>query len=60
MIVYTHIAFKNGDPRVLATPFDSDGNKCGVDDGFKDFKFIYFATPIPGKLSHTTCLAKCP
>jgi hypothetical protein len=30
MIVVCGYAMKTGDPRVLVTPFDSDGNRCGM------------------------------
>ena len=60
MIAYSIIALENGDPKILAIPFDIDGNKCGLSSGFGDYKFIYFVKPYPGTLSRTTCLSECP
>ena len=45
LLVISIIGFKKGDPLLLATPFDPDGNACGESPGFKDFPFIYFSRP---------------
>jgi hypothetical protein len=29
MIAISAFAFAKGDPRIILTPFDSDGNRCG-------------------------------
>ena len=53
MIFVTFIGIKSGDPTRILTPFDSDGNECGmpnqsgkkngtVERDFTDYKFKYF------------------
>jgi hypothetical protein len=36
------------------------GKACGVDAGYEDYKYIYFAVPFFDNLNKTTCLKKCP
>lgn len=54
MIVVSAIAFSEGDPLKIFTPFDSDGNRCGLPDqtlsnttgnvmrDFTEYKYKYF------------------
>ena len=46
MVVISIYGFTNGDPANLATPFDSEGNQCGLDKGYSDFPYLYFTNPI--------------
>lgn len=46
MIVIAIYGFTNGDPAALATPFDSEGNQCGLTKGYSDFPYIFFANPV--------------
>jgi hypothetical protein len=61
---YTQIALSEGNPSVLASPFDTDGNQCGVKpERFLDYKFVYFLDPSGidvRKLQATACLKSCP
>ena len=36
--------FKNGDPKLIATPFDYRKQHCGFDKGFEDYPLIYYST----------------
>ena len=61
MGVYSYIGFRQGDPKVLAIPFDPDGNRCGLDKGFENHTYIYFAKPFITEGSiPTVCVSKCP
>jgi len=51
------MGFKQGDPAKLLTPFDSDGNQCGVSAGYEDYPIKYFdSLPEPGAV----CVSECP
>ena len=68
-------ALLNGKPELLATPFDASGstsqfsysttlsfsgNRCGLDDKYADFPYIYFATPFADWERRTVCVSECP
>jgi len=40
--VVGYYGFKNGDPKTLFAPLDSDGNFCGVTKGYEEYKLLYF------------------
>lgn len=52
-------AFKNGDYRKIAQPFDPDHRPCGI-DGQANYPYIYFVAPSPTTLYRTVCVEKCP
>lgn len=33
---------------------------CGISSGYKDYKYLYFWTPMKGYLNRTTCVKSCP
>jgi len=35
--------FQNGEPRILTSPLDADGNLCGFSSGFEDYPYLYYA-----------------
>ena len=35
--------YSNGDPKALLAPLDGTGNLCGVDTGYEDYPYLYFA-----------------
>ena len=55
-----YYGLSTGNPSVLAIPFDIEGNACGVDPGFENHKFIYFATPYVDYINRTVCVKECP
>ena len=68
--------FANGDPMLLLTTWDADGNGCGYRPATKDYPFLYFpaidynsaasasssgsATDIMKSLQFSTCVKTCP
>jgi len=49
LVAITGYAVSNGNPYAMITPFDSNGNKCGMKDqgadkkiDFTDYKYKYF------------------
>ena len=36
------------------------GKACGYDKGYEDYKFIYWAKPLPGNLHRFVCVKSCP
>lgn len=59
MISIAIYAFKNGDPKRLAIPYDPDHKPCGIED-YQDYPFIYFVSPTMDTLYRTTCVSECP
>jgi hypothetical protein len=54
-------AFQQGNPALLAQPFDEDKNQCGVDPNVIDFKKVYISNFISNltKISFV-CVKQCP
>lgn len=42
--------------------YDGDGKMCQYDEGYEDYKYLYFWTPLPSPeaLKRTTCVKTCP
>ena len=47
-----------GNFKKLSTAYDPDGKGCGID--YKDYPYIYFASPHSDSLWVTVCVQKCP
>jgi len=60
MVAVAAYGIHNGNPTILARGYDYDGNMCGVDKGYEDYKYLYFALPLTGHLTETLCLKTCP
>ncbi len=41
LIISAVYAFKEGSPYTYTYPSDTDGNICGIDKGFIEYKYIY-------------------
>ena len=48
MITITTYAYKNEQFSKFLTPTDADGNYCGLDDGFVDYPYVYYAIQCRG------------
>ena len=57
----TYFAISNGDPSILAKPYDPDYNACGEGKN-AGYPYIYFATPSDTEniLTNTVCVKECP
>lgn len=64
-----HYAVKNGDLDRLLVPTDSEGRKCGVDNGVVDKKYLLFfdllkcldpSVPLLGCPTPQICVSECP
>ena len=52
---------QNGNLKNIAQPYDSDGNRCGVDRGFEKFPLLYFDQPMStSAIKFTICVGSCP
>mmetsp|Transcript_4354 Transcript_4354/g.7346 ORF Transcript_4354/g.7346 Transcript_4354/m.7346 type:complete len:135 (+) Transcript_4354:103-507(+) len=70
MVGLSVYAFQTGDPVKLFTPYDSDGNQCGFNNGTNDlteypYKFFpsLFNAAVSGDtkyLYEAVCVKKCP
>jgi hypothetical protein len=66
MIVIAVLAFKQGDPIKILTPYDSVGHKCGaMNDTLKldltEFKYKLFTKPTDVKnMFSAVCVKECP
>jgi hypothetical protein len=49
-----------GNPTIIGRGYDSDGKICGIDDGYTDYKFLYWPVPKSGFLTNTVCVKACP
>ena len=66
-IVVAGFGFKEGKPSQLFYFYDEDGNACGHDPGYEDFKYLYFTSVISGlkkfdtdKMLDAFCVKECP
>eukprot|EP00919_Chromeraceae_sp_WS-2016_P036289 GHVR01086152.1.p2 GENE.GHVR01086152.1~~GHVR01086152.1.p2 ORF type:complete len:130 (-),score=5.97 GHVR01086152.1:2333-2722(-) len=57
LIIVAIIAFGEGQPHLLAAPFDSTGQQCGYSSGYKDFPYSYFNS---NNISQFVCINECP
>ena len=68
MITITTYAYKNEQFSKFLTPTDADGNYCGLDDGFVEYPYVYYAIQCRGFTPQFTldlhvtpvCSTKCP
>lgn len=74
LVGITGYSLKNGDPMAMITPFDSNGNRCGMpDQGIKNktdftdypYKFMYnLFDAVDGKITpeayKSSCVKACP
>ena len=66
-IVVAGFGFYKGKPTQLFYFYDDEGNACGYDEGFKDYKYLYFTNVIGGlkdfdtnKIIDGVCVKICP
>ena len=66
-IVVAGFGFKEGKPSQLFYFYDEDGNACGHDPGFEDYKYLYFTSVLDGlkkfdtdKMLDAVCVKECP
>ena len=43
MVFFAVVGFTKGDPSLLASPFDADGNQCKYEKGYEDYQKIYIS-----------------
>ena len=74
MVFVAGTGFINGDPMLLLTTWDYDGNGCGYSPKTKDYPYLYFpsidynavskldasVTSLNQVLKYSTCVKKCP
>ncbi|XP_044757893.1 choline transporter-like 2 [Coccinella septempunctata] len=62
-------AYNNGDPSAVLAPKDSNGLRCGIDEGVTDKKYLFFfdilkcvnpSVPFLGCPTTQVCVDKCP
>lgn len=59
-IVTFAYAFKDGNPYLLAQPFDVDNNACGANNtATQDYPFAYWISPF-SSFGEVICIKKCP
>lgn len=56
MIIIALYAFSNGNPQLLAAPFDSTGKQCGFGN-YQDYPLAYYSSL---KLGEFGCVQTCP
>lgn len=44
MVMASGYGFLHGDPNLLLTTWDANGNGCGYDEKTKDYPYLYFPT----------------
>ncbi|KAL4476085.1 hypothetical protein ABPG74_009818 [Tetrahymena malaccensis] len=61
LFIIAGVAVKNGDPRRLATPFDSSGNQCGYSNA-SDYPYMFFSQEGQTSISNQiyACVKSCP
>jgi hypothetical protein len=42
MVGISAVGFSKGDPYKIVTPFDENANICGRDEGFEDYKYLFW------------------
>ena len=76
MVMAASYGFIHGDPNLLLTTWDANGNGCGYDAKTKEYPYLYFPTldykavskmskpptaaSVKEILKFTTCVKKCP
>ena len=74
MVFVAGTGFINGDPLLLLTTWDYDGNGCGYSAKTKDYPYLYFpsidynavskldasVTSLNQVLKYSTCVKSCP
>jgi hypothetical protein len=61
MIFVGYLGFKTGKPSLLASPFDQDGNQCGVDKGYEDYQKIFISLNLQDSAAiDFVCVKSCP
>lgn len=60
MIAIGAYGLSEGNPNLVGRGYDFDGKMCGFDEGYEDYPYLYFATPITGLLTQTVCVKECP
>ena len=61
------VGFLFGKPKRILYSYDEDGNACGYDDGYKDYKLLYFYDVLGNlekfkisKIVNAFCVRECP
>lgn len=65
MVGIAGYGFINGDPYLLLTTWDYDGNGCGYNDTTLDYPYLYFVAPDYTNLRDdafktAVCVKSCP
>lgn len=68
LVIVASMSLKQGNPNRLAQGYDSDNHGCGLDSGYENYPFVYFAYPMPStnysdvtsNLKKVVCVANCP
>ena len=66
-IIIALLGFFMGQPEKILYSYDEDGNACGYDEGFQDYKMLYFYNVIENlkklevtKIVNAFCVKECP
>ena len=61
------VGFLFGKPKRILYSYDEDGNACGYDEGYKDYKLLYFYDVLGNlekfkisKIVNAFCVRECP
>jgi len=60
MIGVAAYGLSKGNPSLIGRGYDYDGKMCGIDAGYEDYPYLYWAVPKAGYLTKTVCLKSCP
>ena len=66
-IVIGFLGFSMGQPQKILFPYDEDGKACGYDEGYEEYKMLYFYDVIDNlekfdvsKIVNAFCVKECP
>ena len=66
-LITSLVGFAFGKPKRILYPYDEDGHACGYDEGYEDFKMLYFYNVIENleklkisKIVNAFCVNECP
>ena len=67
MGVVAYLGFTTGDPLKLIYPYDEEFHQCGRDEGYEDYKYLYFYNVVSNlqdfelkKAVNAICVKECP
>jgi hypothetical protein len=66
-LITSLVGFAFGKPKRILYPYDEDGHACGYDEGYEDYKMLYFYNVIENleklkisKIVNAFCVNECP